>query len=132
MPAVRRPDTRAIRNLCSSAPPANTIGPAHSAPTNGPKYGPRKASTPPPVTRYRLAIHAEHQQFALGEVDDAHDAEDQPEADTHQAVDAADGKAGGERVQDVFDQVPSAFTAFLCLPLCSVLLVHRLHLKRPT
>jgi hypothetical protein len=54
-PLVRRPDTRAIRNLCSSAPPAKTTGPASKAPTNGPMDGPRKARTPPPVTMYRLA-----------------------------------------------------------------------------
>ena len=47
----------------------------------------------------KAGVHAEHQQFALGEVDDPHNAEDQPEPDTHQAVDAADGKAGGNRVQ---------------------------------
>ena len=43
-------------------------------------------------------------QLALGEIDDLHDAEDQPEADAHQAVDAADGDAGGERVQHVLDE----------------------------
>ena len=31
-------------------------------------------------------VHAEHQQVALAEIDDAHDAEDDPEADAHQAV----------------------------------------------
>ena len=48
--------------------------------------------------------HAEHQQLALGEIDDAHDAEDEPEADAHQAVDTADGDARGERVQHVLDE----------------------------
>ena len=48
--------------------------------------------------------HAEHQQLALGEVDDPHDAENQPEADAHQSVDAADGDARGQRVQHVLDQ----------------------------
>ena len=59
--------------------------------------------------------HAQHQQLALGEVDDAHDAEDQPEADAHQAVDAADGDAGGERVQHVLDRT-SRSTGFLMPP----------------
>ena len=48
--------------------------------------------------------HAQHQQFALGEVDDPHDAEDQPEADAHQSVDAADRDARGQRVQHVLDE----------------------------
>ena len=47
-------------------------------------------------------IHAEHHEVALGEIDDAHDAEDQPEADAHQAVDRADQKPGGQRLQKTF------------------------------
>ena len=41
-------------------------------------------------------IHAKHHEIAMGEVDDAHDAEDQPEPDAHQAVDGADQKPGGQ------------------------------------
>ena len=98
--------------------------------------------------------HAQHEQLALGEVDDPHDAEDQPEADAHQAVDAADGDAGGERVQHVLDQdfevhrlscasrshvIPAkaGHPARFARPACAattvpVLLVRRLRLKRPS
>ena len=48
--------------------------------------------------------HAQHQQLALGEVDDLHDAEDQPEPDAHQSVDAADRDARGKRVQHVLNE----------------------------
>ena len=48
--------------------------------------------------------HAQHQQLALGEVDDSHDAENQPEADAHQSVDAADRDARGKRVQHVLNE----------------------------
>ena len=39
-------------------------------------------------------VHAEHHELALGEVDDPHDAEDERQADAHQAVDRADRQAG--------------------------------------
>ena len=48
--------------------------------------------------------HPKHQQFALSEVDDPHDTEDQPEADAHQSVDAAYGDARGKCVQHVLDE----------------------------
>ena len=48
--------------------------------------------------------HAEHQQLALGKIYDLHDAEDQPEPDAHQAIDAADGYARGERVHHVLNE----------------------------
>ena len=47
-------------------------------------------------------IHAEHHEIALGEVDDPHDAEDQPEPDAHQAIDRADQKPGGQGLQKTF------------------------------
>ena len=46
-------------------------------------------------------IHAEHQKIALSEIDDAHDPVNESEADTHEAVDAADQNAGRKRLQDV-------------------------------
>ena len=48
--------------------------------------------------------HAQHQQLALGEVDDLHDPEDQPEPDAHEAVEAADDETGGEGIHQVLDQ----------------------------
>ena len=48
--------------------------------------------------------HAQHQQFALSKVDDPPYTENQPEADTHQSVDAAYGDACGECVQHVLDE----------------------------
>jgi folate-binding Fe-S cluster repair protein YgfZ len=49
-------------------------------------------------------IHAEHEELALGEIHDPHDAEDQPEPDAHRAIEAADDQAGRERIEDVLDQ----------------------------
>src|SRR5215471_16287819 len=83
-PAVRSPETREMRNLCRSAPPAKTMGAA---------------------------------QLALGEVDDAHDAEDEAEADAHQTVDGADRDARGDRVQHVLDQDFEIHRASARLPL---------------
>ena len=44
-------------------------------------------------------IHAEHQELALGEIDDAHHAKDDSQPDTHQAVDRANQNAGRERLE---------------------------------
>ena len=62
----------------------------------------------------QAGVHAQHQQFALSEIDDAHDAEDQPEADAHQAINAANGDTGSERVQRVLDEDFEVHLA--CLP----------------
>src|SRR5262249_34941163 len=81
----------------------------------------------PPVRtqeRQRLAArdeieareHAQHEELALGEVDDAHDAEDEPEADAHETVDAADRDARGDRVQNIFDQDFKVHRACAVLP----------------
>ena len=56
-------------------------------------------------------IHAEHHEIALGEIDHPHDAEDQPEPDAHQAVDRADQKAGGQRLQKTFQRLASPMTS---------------------
>ena len=66
--------------------------------------GPQKGEHAGAGDQIQAGVHAQHQQLALGEIDDAHDAEDQPEPDAHQAVDATDGEAGGERVQRVLDE----------------------------
>ena len=50
-------------------------------------------------------VHAEHHEVAVGEVHDAHHAEDDAEADAHQAVGAADQQARRHRLKKV-DQQP--------------------------
>ena len=60
--------------------------------------------------------HAQHEELALGEVDDAHDPEDEPEADAHQAVDGADRDARGDRVQHVLEEDFQVHRACACLP----------------
>ena len=60
--------------------------------------------------------HAQHEELALGEVDDAHDAEDEPEADAHQTVDGTDRDARGNRVQHVLDEDFQVHRACACLP----------------
>ena len=80
------------------------MGPASKAPTNGPDIRPQKRQHAAAGDQIQAGEHAQHQQLALGEVDDPHDAEDQPEADAHQSVDAADRDARGERVQHVLDE----------------------------
>jgi hypothetical protein len=44
-------------------------------------------------------VHAQHQELAVGEVHDVHDAEDQRQAHGHQRVDQADEDAGEERLE---------------------------------
>ncbi len=46
------------------------------------------------------AVHREHQEFAVREVDDAQHAEGEREADAHQGVDAADENAGKDQLAD--------------------------------
>src|SRR6185369_10180873 len=61
--------------------------------------------------------HAQHEELALGEVDDPHDAEDESEADAHETVDATDRDARGDRVQHVLDQDFQIHRACAFLPL---------------
>ena len=88
--AVVSPDTRDSRKRCSNAPPPNSTGPASIAATKGATIGPEDPERGEPADKIDADIHAQHQQLALREVDDLHDAEDQAEADAHQSVDAAD------------------------------------------
>ena len=69
-----------------------------------PPVRPEEREHPAAGDQVEAREHPQHQELALGEVDDAHDAEDEAEADAHQAVDGADGDTGGDRVQDVLDQ----------------------------
>jgi hypothetical protein len=57
-----------------------------------------------PGDQIEAGEHAQHEELALGEVDDPHDAEDEPEANAHETVDATDRDARGHRVQHVLDQ----------------------------
>src|SRR5262245_17132443 len=49
-------------------------------------------------------VHAEHQEFALSEIDDTHHAEDDPKSDAHQAVNRPDQHASDERLEKNFDE----------------------------
>jgi len=49
-------------------------------------------------------VHAEHQELALSEIDDAHHAEDDSKADAHQAVNCPDQEASDERLEKNFDE----------------------------
>ena len=46
------------------------------------------------------AVHRQHQKVAMGEVDDAHDAESQRQSDADEAIDSAEQDAGHDRLQD--------------------------------
>ena len=48
------------------------------------------------------AIHRDHQELAVGEVDDAHHPEGQGQPNADQAVDAAEQYAGDDRLQNEF------------------------------
>src|SRR5262249_51497705 len=56
-------------------------------------------------------VHAEHQELAVGEVDDAHDAEDQGEPDRDEGVDAPEqdrcDREGDEDAYLRWSQAPS-------------------------
>ena len=49
----------------------------------------------------KRGVHAEHQEIALGEIDDPHRAEDDVEPDAHQRIGAADQDAGRERLPEI-------------------------------
>jgi hypothetical protein len=59
-----------------------------------------------PVSRRQIerGVHAQHQEIALGEIDDAHRAEDDVEPDAHQGIGAADQNAGRERLPEIDHQ----------------------------
>ncbi len=86
---------------CSTQPSAKTIGPARNAATIGPALGPRNAEHAETGGQIEGGVHAEHQKIALGEIDDAHRAEDDAEPDAHQRIGAADQDAGGQRLQKI-------------------------------
>src|SRR5262249_22142557 len=50
-------------------------------------------------------VHAEHHEIAMGEIDDAHHAEDQAEPDAHQAIDRADEETAGPCLQEAFEEL---------------------------
>ena len=53
------------------------------------------------IPRHRPgAVHRDHQEFAVGEIDDAQHAENQRQPDAHQGIDAADEQAGKDELAD--------------------------------
>ena len=46
------------------------------------------------------AIHCEHQEFAVREIDDSQDAEDKRQAHAHQGIDTANQKTGKYELTD--------------------------------
>jgi hypothetical protein len=78
-------------------------GRAHR-PDERPPVGPQEGEDPPLADQVEGGEHAQHQELALGEVDDPHDAEDEAEADAHQTVDAPDRDARRDGVEDVLDE----------------------------
>ncbi len=56
-------------------------------------------------------IHGDHHELALGEIDDAHDAEDQVQPDADEAVDPAEQDAGDQDVEERFHQPGAASRA---------------------
>ena len=48
------------------------------------------------------AVHAEHHEVALGEIDDAHDAEDEVQTDADQAIDPAQQQPVNQHGDDMF------------------------------
>ena len=68
----------------------NSTGPASTTATYGPNVRAERELNAERDEDVIGDIHAEHHEVALGEIDHAHDAEDEREADAHQAVDRAD------------------------------------------
>ena len=64
-----------------------------------PGIGTEKRQHAVPGRQVERGVHAEHQEIALGEIDDPHRAEDDAEPDAHQRIGAADQDAGRERLQ---------------------------------
>jgi hypothetical protein len=63
-----------------------------------------RRAEPKPGAHIKRTVHAEHQELALGEVDDPHEAKDQPEAYAHQAVNRADQKTCNDCLQQVLEK----------------------------
>ena len=61
-------------------------------------------------------VHAEHHEVALGEVHDAHDAEDDAEPDAHQAIGAADQQARRHGLEEIDDQPFELFHGSFTFP----------------
>jgi len=68
-----------------------------------PQHRSHRAHEPEAGHQVEGEIHAEHEEFALREVDHAHDAEDQAQPQAHQAVEAADQQARGRGLQHRFE-----------------------------
>lgn len=66
-----------------------------------------------PGAHIKRTVHAQHEELALGEVDDAHQTEDQPESDTHQSVDRADQEPGNDRLHQVFKKITALMACVL-------------------
>ena len=64
----------------------------------------------------QCSVHPEHEEFALGEVDDPHHAENQGEADAHQPVHAAQDETGVKGLQRVLDDDGDGGTHALASP----------------
>ncbi len=78
-----------------------TIGPASAAPTIGADIGAEEREHAEARHQIIRRIHAEHHEVAMGEIHDAHHAEDDAEANAHQAVGAADQQAGRHRLEEI-------------------------------
>ena len=84
--------TRWMNARCSSTPNANMAGMTITIETNG-------------IDVEQLEdeegdVHPEHQQIAVREVDDAHDAEHERQPDADEGVDPADQDATQQRLQE--------------------------------
>ena len=55
--------------------------------------------------KIKCGVHAEHHEVALREIDDAHDAEYQGQADAHEPVKCADEKPGREGLKYIFKEL---------------------------
>ena len=76
-------------------------GPASTAATYGPTVEPRDSLHAEGGEEIVGRVHAEHHEVALREIDHAHDAEDEGEADAHQAVDGSDRQTGGHGLKEI-------------------------------
>ena len=66
--------------------------------------GAEELANPKEAEEIEGAVHADHHQIALAEVDDAHDAEDDAEADAHQSVETTKKQSRRQRLQEVLER----------------------------
>lgn len=89
-------------------------GPREERPHIGRRHRTQESESAEDGDEIEGEIHAQHEEIALGKIDDAHHAEDEAEPDAHQAVDAAEENPRRQRLQKRLDDRVLLFEVVSC------------------